>query len=201
MVGVDWSDRGEYKRVRHGIDPAVADEALADPDRVRLNPDPSSRSGQTTRTIGYSPSARLLVSVILLDTGGKAYGVNGWPSNGTDRRRYERGQAMSEQGLDRLLRDEAEHAERHVDAEPRPETTITRPGRARSTVFSVRLNQEEAAELQQFAEDEGLPASTLVRSWIIERLRSQGLPPEVRALIHDEVRAAVREEIGGNWTA
>lgn len=91
MVGVDWSDRGEYMRVRHGIDPAVADEALADPDRVRLNPDPSGRSGQTTRTIGYSPSARLLVSVILLDTGGKAYGVNGWPSNGTDRRRYERG--------------------------------------------------------------------------------------------------------------
>lgn len=46
----------------------------------------------------------------------------------------------------------------------------TRPNRARSKVYSVRLSAEEEAEVQRVAEARHLPPSTLVRSWILERL-------------------------------
>lgn len=95
--------------------------------------------------------------------------------------------------LEKLLRDEAEHAEAHQDAPAGPETSVSRPGHARSTVYSVRLNPDEVAALQEYADKEGLPASTLVRSWIIERLRSNGAAPDIRQLIHDEVQTAVRD--------
>jgi hypothetical protein len=62
----DWSYRGDYI-IRHGINPAEADEAVADPDRVVLNPDPASKSGRGVRIIG----------------------VNAWKANLKDQRRYE----------------------------------------------------------------------------------------------------------------
>lgn len=40
----------------------------------------------------------------------------------------------------------------------------------RSHVYSVRLSTEEQARVQSVAEARHLPASTLVRSWILERL-------------------------------
>lgn len=97
--------------------------------------------------------------------------------------------------LDKLLRDEAEHAEEHMDAAAGPETSVSRPGQARSTVYSVRLNPEEVAGLQDLADQAGLPASTLVRSWIIDRIRSAGASPDIRKLIHDEVQTAVRDAL------
>lgn len=45
-----------------------------------------------------------------------------------------------------------------------------RPNRTRSKVYSVRLSAEEESEVQRVAEARHLPASTLVRSWILERL-------------------------------
>lgn len=88
---VDRSHRGEYMHQRHGITSVTAGEALSDPDRVVLDPDPASKSGRGTRTIGYSPTAASLVTVILLDNDGTTYGVNGWYSNSTDQRRYREG--------------------------------------------------------------------------------------------------------------
>ena len=70
--------------------------------------------------------------------------------------------------------------------------------RNRSTVYSVRLTEDEVAAVQAAAERAQLPASTLVRSWIVERIRSldpEGADARLRALIHDEVRAAVREAL------
>lgn len=90
---VDWSQRGEYMQQRHGIAPTWADEALSDPDRVVLDPDPASKSGRGTRTVGFSPTAQYLVTVILLEHEGTVYGVNGWRSNSTDQRRYKEGSA------------------------------------------------------------------------------------------------------------
>ena len=46
----------------------------------------------------------------------------------------------------------------------------TRPDRLRSKVYSVRLSAEEQARVQRVADAKHLPASTLVRSWILERL-------------------------------
>ncbi|MDN5914011.1 MAG: hypothetical protein L0I76_02650 [Pseudonocardia sp.] len=100
---------------------------------------------------------------------------------------------MSE--VEKLLRDEAEHAETHQDAPAGTQTTVSRPGHARSTVYSVRLNPDEVTALQEYAENAGLPASTLVRSWIIERLRVNGATPDLRKIIHDEVQAAVRDAL------
>lgn len=73
---------------RHGIHPEWADEALSDPDAVVLDPDPSSKSGQSVRTIGWSVTASRLITVITLVHEGTLYGVNGWESNSTDRRVY-----------------------------------------------------------------------------------------------------------------
>jgi hypothetical protein len=46
--------------------------------------------------------------------------------------------------------------------------TGRRPNRQR--VYSVRLSAEEEAEVQSVAAARHLPPSTLVRSWILERL-------------------------------
>lgn len=89
--GVDWSERGDYMQRRHGITPAEANETLSDPDRLVLDPDPASKSGRGTRTIGYSPTAESLITVILLTHDGTTYGVNGWRSNSIDQRRYRGG--------------------------------------------------------------------------------------------------------------
>lgn len=103
---------------------------------------------------------------------------------------------MSESELSELLREEAEHSEQHADADAQPGTTVSQPGHARSTVYSVRLNHDEHAALQHLADDTGIPASALVRSWILERVRAGGeAPADIRQLIHDEVRDAVRDAL------
>lgn len=63
-----------------------------------------------------------------------------------------------------------EESEIHKD-DPYPEGTVgRRPNRTRDTVYSVRLSADEQAELRRVAEARHLPPSTLVRSWILERL-------------------------------
>jgi len=85
----DWSKRGEYIVVKHGVTPEQADEALADPNALVQNPDPASRLGVIVRTIGVSPSFGALVIVITVDEDGVAYCINAWRSNDTDIRKYE----------------------------------------------------------------------------------------------------------------
>lgn len=90
---VDWSVRGPYIAQRHGIARQQADEALADPDRVVIDPDYNSASGRSTRVIGFSMSADGLVTVIVLIDDGIVYGVNAWLSNDRDRRLYAEGRS------------------------------------------------------------------------------------------------------------
>lgn len=53
-----------------------------------------------------------------------------------------------------------------------PESTrAARPNRAK--VYSVRLSEDEQAQIEAVAEERHLPASTLVRSWILERLQAE----------------------------
>lgn len=55
--------------------------------------------------------------------------------------------------------------------QPYPDgTQFTRPNRDRSRVYSIRLSPLEYDSLQALADRHHLPASTLVRSWILERL-------------------------------
>ena len=63
------------------------------------------------------------------------------------------------------LRDESEQTKN----DPYPAGTAgRRPNRRK--VYSVRLTAEEEAEVPKVAAAKHLPASTLVRSWILERL-------------------------------
>lgn len=87
-MGVDWSHRGEYIATRHGVDAQDAEEALADPDALVFDPDYASLSGRTARTVGWSPSAQRLLTVITLSDDETTYGVNAWPANDRDARRY-----------------------------------------------------------------------------------------------------------------
>lgn len=83
----DWLHRGEYLR-KHGVTPQMANEARNDPNRLLIAPDPASISGETIRVIGWSDGLPGLVTVIGLPEPGHLWGVNAWPSNSTDRRRY-----------------------------------------------------------------------------------------------------------------
>jgi hypothetical protein len=76
----------------HKVTTAEADEAVTDIDAVWFEPDPHSKSGRSVRVIGYSHSRQAALTVILVrrDEGGY-WGANGWESNSSDRRRYEKG--------------------------------------------------------------------------------------------------------------
>lgn len=73
-------------------------------------------------------------------------------------------------GLIEAIREESERTRE----EPYPAgTQFTRPNRDRSRVYSVRLSEAEYQAVQQVAAAAHLPASTLVRSWILARLEQE----------------------------
>ncbi len=84
----DWSERGNYISAKHGVSPAEANDALSDPLRLVIEPDPASKSGRSVRVIGYSQAVEAVITVIVLEYEGRIHGVNAWRSNTTDLRRY-----------------------------------------------------------------------------------------------------------------
>lgn len=74
--------------------------------------------------------------------------------------------------IEQVLAEVGEAAEQYDNSQPLPEhVEVSRPGHKRSKMFSVRLSEDEMAELEQVAEQANLPARTLVRAWILDRLR------------------------------
>lgn len=86
---VDWSHGVAHMWGNHGVSVSQASEALADPDRVLIQPDYNSRSGNSDRVIGYSHSFEDLLTIILVRNEGAVYGANGWRSNDKDRALYD----------------------------------------------------------------------------------------------------------------
>ena len=43
-----------------------------------------------------------------------------------------------------------------------------RKGKNRSVVYSVRLTPDQTDEIQRIAEEAGIPASPLVRDWVVD---------------------------------
>ncbi len=84
--------------------------------------------------------------------------------------------------------DELEHAEL-PDPLP-PSVRVKRRNDTRSRMFSVRLREDELVELDQVAQQRGLPARTLARTWLLDRLhaeehaRSEELAARVERLEH-----------------
>jgi len=73
--------------------------------------------------------------------------------------------------IDRGLLDQVREVPERTKDDPYPELAVpTRPNRGRSRVYSVRLNEEEYQAVQRVADAAHLPASSLVRSWILDRL-------------------------------
>ena len=95
---VDWSKRLGYMQRKHGITAEVAEDALGDANRVVIDPDYNSTSGESIRIIGYSVLANDVITVIVLEHAGTEYGVNGWSANVKDRRIYNAGNDEAEQG-------------------------------------------------------------------------------------------------------
>ncbi len=96
--------------------------------------------------------------------------------------------------LRRLLDEEAEHAEATKD-DPIPASALTRskrPNRGKSVMFSLRLDPDELAAVQALAEDQGVPASTLVRGWIIRQLAAEHAGATDTAALLDRLETDVR---------
>jgi hypothetical protein len=98
---IDWHYRGEYIRTRSrrrpgdfDVEPEWATEAASDENRKIAAPDPSSKTGQTIRVLGYSQAVNRVLVVILRpknlpDVDGSWWGVNAWAASSTAMRRYQ----------------------------------------------------------------------------------------------------------------
>lgn len=95
---VDWTYGAGHMKATHGITLEVANQALGDPERVVIDPDYNSRSGQSVRIIGFSGTADDVITVIVVVDDGTEFGANGWVSNSKDRSIYSRGNYDAEEG-------------------------------------------------------------------------------------------------------
>jgi hypothetical protein len=59
-------------------------------------------------------------------------------------------------------------------------------------MFSLRLTPDELAAVQDLAEDQGVPASTLVRGWIVRQLAAEHAGAADTAAILDRLETDVR---------
>jgi hypothetical protein len=83
-----WLDRQAHL-ARHRITTDQAEEALADPQRVVLDPDPAAKpGGRGVRTVGYSRSAAAVLCVITVTDHGITYGATAFIANATYQRIY-----------------------------------------------------------------------------------------------------------------
>lgn len=83
----EWANR-ETHLARHGVTVEQVEEALSDAYRMVLDPDPTSESGASVRTVGYSRSAGAVLCVITVTLGGVTYGATAFRANTIYRRMY-----------------------------------------------------------------------------------------------------------------
>ncbi len=70
--------------------------------------------------------------------------------------------------IEQLLAEEAEASDTNQDAPIPTSAILSRPNQEGSIVYSIRLYPDEVVALRALADATGVPASTLVRSWILE---------------------------------
>jgi len=71
----------------------------------------------------------------------------------------------------------------------------TRPNRARSKILQMRLNPDEYQAILDEAGLRGIPASTLVRGWVVQRLRDGAHTDQATQVTEERVRELVRDEV------
>lgn len=91
-----------------------------------------------------------------------------------------------------LIDAEAEHAEDHR-GDPAPAAAQgTRPHRAKSEMLSLRLNPDELTAVRELARQRDIPASALVRGWILQHLTDENNAPTDTATVVNRLEADVR---------
>ncbi len=113
----------------------------------------------------------MLVVIAFRDADGDLHRINRGKRPAPTCDSIEKGPAMAktiDPALTARLREESERT-REV-AHPAG-MQPTRPNR--SKVYSIRLSEAEQAHIQQVADAKHLPASTLVRSWVLDRLNRE----------------------------
>lgn len=78
---------------------------------------------------------------------------------------------MKKKELQELVAEETAASEASRD-EALSERAV-RKGKSRSVVYSVRLTHEQTDEIQRIADEAGVPASALVRDWVLEGLAAE----------------------------
>ena len=94
--------------------------------------------------------------------------------------------------LEQLIAAEATHVEDHRDDEPPAQTRGQRPNQTKSVMLSLRLNPEELTAVQTQAREHNIPASALVRGWILQHLAQADSAPTDTATAVDRIEADVR---------
>ncbi len=186
---IEWAEEDAHhiatrsRRYPDALDVAVewTQEAVNDERAVLIDPYPRSRVGAAA-TVGFAPSAgRVLVVLAHLGIDGRWHGRTAWPATGRDLALW-RGSAMTQNDVplhwEQESRADARRIEDEVVADPDApyptgvEHTVSRLNR-RSHLFTVRLSADEYATMQRVATARHLPASTLARAWLLDRLADE----------------------------
>jgi len=80
---------------------------------------------------------------------------------------------MSETELQKLIREEVEASEQHIDDAAPEDGNYSRPGREAAKVYSVRLAPDMVAELERVAADIDAPTSAVIRGFIADGLAAR----------------------------
>lgn len=76
--------------------------------------------------------------------------------------------------VDDIVAAESDELERAELPDPLPAgVRVERRNDTRSRMFSVRLRDDELTALDQVAQQRGLPARTLARAWLLDRLHAE----------------------------
>jgi hypothetical protein len=93
---------------------------------------------------------------------------------------------MNKKELGQLLAEETEASERTRDESL--SDRAARKRQTRSVVYSIRLTPEQTEEIQRIAANAGVPATGLVRGWVL-----QGLAAEREGSVEQTVEALSRD--------
>ena len=94
--------------------------------------------------------------------------------------------------LEQLIAAEATHAEAHRDDAPPADVHGQRAHQTKSVMLSLRLNPDELTAVHSLAREHDIPASALVRGWILQHLAQADSTPTDTATAVDRLEADVR---------
>lgn len=127
----------------------------------------------------FAVRSKVLVVTAYRDFDSDLHGMNAWPASGRNLATYMRKLSMAkdidphEAGA---TREDARRRKAAGAIQPYPKSTLIRRPNQVSRMFNVRLPEEQFAAIQQIAESQRLPMSTMARAWSLDRLDKERSP-------------------------